>query len=74
MEYMTARQAAEKWGCSVRWIQILCEDNRIPGVIRPGRDWMIPKDAEKPADARVKSGKYRKIKAEERREQNENKE
>lgn len=60
MEYMTARQAAEKWGCSVRWIQILCEDSRIPGVIRPGRDWMIPKDAEKPADARIKSGKYQK--------------
>lgn len=71
MEYMTVRQAAEKWGCSVRWIQILCEDSRIPGVVRPGRDWMIPKDAKKPADARIRSGKYKKAQAAERRDTDE---
>ena len=28
------------------------------GVSRLGTIWMIPSDAEKPADARIKSGKY----------------
>lgn len=71
MEYMTVRQAAKKWGRSVRWIQVLCEDGRIPGVVRPGRDWLIPVDARLPADARIKSGKYRKRKAAERRDDHE---
>lgn len=71
MEYITVRQAAKKWGRSVRWIQVLCEDGRIPGVVRPGRDWLIPADARLPADARVKSGKYRKRKAGERRDDDE---
>ena len=30
MEYMSAPQAAEKWGISERRVQILCSENRIP--------------------------------------------
>ena len=30
----------------------------IPGIIMIGRTWGIPEDAGKPADARIKSGKY----------------
>ena len=62
MEYMTVLEAAKKWELTVRRIQKLCEDNRIAGVSRFGRSWMIPADAEKPADARLKTGKYRKDK------------
>jgi len=58
MDYMTVKQAAAKWNRSERWAQKLCEDNRIEGVMRFGRSWMIPEDAVKPADARIKSGKY----------------
>ena len=57
MEYMSAPQAAEKWGISERRVQKLCEENRIPGVARFSRMWLIPKDAEKPIDARTKQGK-----------------
>ncbi len=32
MEYMSAPQAAEKWGISERRVQILCSEKRIPGV------------------------------------------
>lgn len=39
-------------------IQILCAEKRIPGVFRIGNTWAIPEEAEKPKDARVKSGKY----------------
>lgn len=54
MEYMSAPQAAEKWGISERRVQILCTQGRIPGVEKFSRMWLIPKDAEKPADGRLK--------------------
>lgn len=51
---------AEKWGLGVRRIQTLCVEGRIPGATKIGSYWAIPADAEKPEDARIKSGKYRK--------------
>jgi len=62
MEYLSIRQTAEKWGISRRRIQVLCAENRIPGVIRIDYTWAIPADAKKPSDARIKSGKYSKEK------------
>lgn len=62
MEYLSIRQTSELWGISVRRIQVLCAENRIPGAVRIGYSWAIPKDAEKPTDARVKNGKYKKEK------------
>jgi len=59
MDYITVAQAVIKWGVSERWIQRLLQDGRIEGAMRFGRDWAIPADAEKPTDARIKSGKYR---------------
>ena len=56
-EYMSAPQAAEKRGISERRVQILCSENRIPGVSKLGYMWLIPKNAEKPADARRKEQK-----------------
>lgn len=58
MEYISAMQAAEKWGITVKRVQVLCKANRIPGVNRVGHMWIIPFDAEKPLDARIKNGKY----------------
>jgi len=60
MNYMTISEASKKWDISVRRIQTLCSTGRIPGTERTGYCWLIPKDAQKPADARVKSGKYKK--------------
>ncbi|MPN39813.1 hypothetical protein SDC9_187345 [bioreactor metagenome] len=62
MEYISAPEAAEKWGISERRVQKLCEGKRIPGVARISRMWLIPKDAEKPVDGRharrkIKDGK-----------------
>ena len=54
MEYITAKEAATKWGISERRVQVLCEQERIKGVQRLGKAWAIPKDAEKPKDARTK--------------------
>lgn len=58
MKYMSTKEAAEKWGVSERRIQKLCEENRIPGIIRFSRVWAIPKDAKKPDDARCKAKNY----------------
>ena len=52
MDYISVREASQKWNISIRRVQKLCEDNRIEGVMRFGRSWMIPKTAEKPADPR----------------------
>ena len=60
MNYLSIKQISEKWGISTRRIQILCKDNRIPGSFRVGHSWVIPEDAEKPKDARIRSGKYKK--------------
>lgn len=54
MDAMSVKEAAKKWNISERRTQKLCKENRIPGVIRFGRSWAIPKDAKKPADARLK--------------------
>ena len=60
MEYMSAPQAAEKWGISERRVQILCSENRIPGVSKLGYMWLIPKNLAKPIDGRTKRGKEQK--------------
>jgi len=57
MEYITAKQAAEKWNISQRRVQVLCEQGRIKGAVRLGWAWAIPKDADKPADLRLKTEK-----------------
>ncbi len=65
MEYLSIKQTSEKWGISVRRIQTLCSSERIPGAQKVGYSWIIPADAQKPADARIKSGKYLKGKKKE---------
>ena len=57
--YMTIKEAAEVWGVTPRRIQVLCAYGRIEGAMKFGRDWAIPKNAEKPVDKRVTTGEYR---------------
>jgi len=60
MEYISVKEASKKWGISERRIQKLCEEERIDGVLRFGRSWMIPRQAEKPSDLRCKINRKRK--------------
>ena len=62
MEYMSINHAAQEWGITPRRVQVLCAQDRIEGACRIGNVWAIPKSAQKPNDARVKSGKYIKLK------------
>ena len=50
--YLSIREAAEKWGVSERRINQYCAEGRIPGAQRIGKAWAIPADAEKPGDPR----------------------
>ena len=54
MDYMTLKEAAEKWGVTSRWINYYCAAGRIPGAVKMGTVWLIPKNAQKPADKRRK--------------------
>ena len=58
MEYITINEASEKWKISIRRVQAICNEGAIPGVVKFGHAWAIPKDAEKPVDKRIKSGRY----------------
>ena len=57
MEYITAKDAAIKWGISERRVQLLCEQGRIDGVQRLGKAWAIPKESLKPVDKRIRKNK-----------------
>lgn len=53
MDYIKVSQAAEKWGLSTRRVRVLCAQGKIDGVIRRGKLYMIPANAQKPADGRL---------------------
>lgn len=55
MSLISVKEAADKWGIAPRRVQLLCNENRIPGAQRVGNYWVIPEDAEKPEDARKKT-------------------
>ncbi|MDD3367872.1 MAG: hypothetical protein PHP50_03130 [Lachnospiraceae bacterium] len=50
--YMSVRAASEKWNISERRVRMLCEQEKIEGVIRIGRSWSIPNTAVKPVDGK----------------------
>ena len=50
--YLSIREASQKWGVSDRRINQYCAEGRIPGAQRIGKAWAIPDDAEKPGDPR----------------------
>ena len=54
MEYLTTSEIAEKWKITRRRVNVLCDEGRVEGAIQKGRIWLIPVEAKKPADSRVK--------------------
>ena len=57
MDYITLKEAAEKWGVTPRRVNYYCAAGRIPGAVKMAGVWLIPKNAEKPIDERKKQGK-----------------
>lgn len=52
LQWMTAQQAAERWDVSLRYVQRLLAEGRVPDVKKYGRSWMIPSTAKKPGAPR----------------------
>lgn len=47
-DYITAKEFAEKWNCSVNTVRDWCRKGKLTEVRRPKKDrgkWLIPKDA-----------------------------
>lgn len=55
MDYLPIQYFSNKWDISKRRIQILCKEGRIEGAKMIGNMWVIPENAKRPADARVKN-------------------
>ena len=43
MDYITLKEASEKWGVTPRQINYLCAGGRIPGAVKMATIWLIPK-------------------------------
>ena len=56
-DMILVRDAAEKWGLSERRVASLCASGMIEGALRKGHVWMIPSDAQRPVDGRLKEQK-----------------
>ena len=48
MQYNSVAEMAKKWQLSERSVRNYCAQGRIAGVVREGRTWRIPVEAEKP--------------------------
>lgn len=48
MEYITTKEASQKWNISTSRITLLANQGRIPGAYRLGKSWLIPANATKP--------------------------
>lgn len=60
MDYITSKEASEKWGVTIRQMDYYCSGGRIPGAVKMAGIWLIPKNAQKPIDGRTKQGKEKK--------------
>ena len=57
MRYLSAKEAAEKWGISERSVRNYCASGRIYGAFLTGKTWNIPETAEKPARLNARTDK-----------------
>ena len=51
-DYKTITETAKEWNISRRMVIRYCEMGRIPGAIKGGNLWLLPKNTEKPRDTR----------------------
>ena len=56
---MSVKEAAELWGLTDRRVTTLCKTGRIDGARLEKHRWLIPADAERPLDKRVKTNTNR---------------
>ena len=57
MDWITTKEAAEIWGITMRRVQALCDNGKIPTATKLGNIWVMPKNTPKPIDGRTKVAK-----------------
>lgn len=53
VNFISAKEAAEKWNISQWRVSVLCSENRIDGAMMVDTMWFIPSTAENPVDRRT---------------------
>lgn len=48
MEFITTKEAAEKWEMSEQAVRRFCRNGKIPGAIQDGATWLVPEKARRP--------------------------
>ena len=56
MEYISVKEAAQKWGLTPRMVIYHCANGRIKGSDKVAGVWLVPKDAQRPEDRRKGNG------------------
>lgn len=59
MVYITTKEAAKNRGITDRMVVYHCSARRNKGAIKTGNTWLVPADAEKPADGRYRSSRVK---------------
>lgn len=57
MDYLTVKEAGEKWGITARMVTYYCVAGRIAGAVKKGNLWLVPINAIKPLDGRKRNGR-----------------
>ena len=57
-EYVSVTQFANMHGLQDSNVRKLIRQGRLPEAFKVGNSWVIPADAKKPEDLRVKTGRY----------------
>jgi len=55
MKFVGIAEIAEKWKITNRRVRKLCKEGRVAGAYKTGATWLVPLDAKKPVDNRLKS-------------------
>ena len=48
MEFITTKEAADKWELSEQAVRRFCRNGKVPGAIHDGSTWLIPEKARRP--------------------------
>jgi len=57
MEYISIKEASKLWGIDTSNIGKLCRKGKIAGAKIVAKNWLIPKNAQKPIDGRTRNAK-----------------
>lgn len=57
IDFLTVKEAGEKWNVSGRMVTIYCNQGKIEGAMKKGNLWLVPINAKKPVDGGTIEGK-----------------